>query len=140
MQQLSIALAWDDDREFLLVTQHICHERGYLLQHVTTFDAAYEGWLQQAPAIAIIKRSLQRDNDGLAFCTALRADAQLKALPIIIGWADMTGHSFEEAYAAGANGCFGRVFDIGGVFTMIERLVGEPTCTYLVDQVVPRRS
>jgi len=121
------------------VSQFICSERAYEFQHFTTFGAAQEQWQQQPPTVAIIKRSLNTTNDGLAFCSVLRDDAHLSRLPIIIGWADMAGETFEEAYHVGANGCFGRVFDIGGVFTMIETLAREPAQTRLVDQVVPRR-
>src|SRR3954453_2503983 len=112
MNQISIALVWDDDRDLLLFSQYICRERGYELQHITSLGAAKEHWKQQLPTVAIIKRSLNTTDDGLAFCSALRADAQLSHLPIIIGWADMVGQTFEEAYQVGANGCFGRVFDI----------------------------
>lgn len=139
MQPLSIALAWDDDFELLLLMRYLCNERGYRFEHITTFDVAYARWCQQRPDVALIKRSLQHDNDGLAFCATLRADAHLKALPIIMGWADLGSHTFDEAYAAGANGCFGRVFDIGGIFTMIEQLARAPTHTHLVDQAIPRR-
>ena len=139
MDQISIALVWDDDRDLLFVSQYICRERGYDLQHITTFGAAKEQWQQQLPTVAIIKRSLNTTDDGLAFCSVLRADAQPSQLPIIIGWADMVGQTFEQAYQVRANGCFGRVFDIGGVFTMIEILARDPAQTGLVDQVVPRR-
>jgi CheY-like chemotaxis protein len=140
MNQISIGLIWDDDRDLLLITQYICRERGYTLEHYPTFDTAREQWQHQVPTVAIIKRSLRATDDGLVFCAALRADVHLNQLPIIIGWADMIGQSFEDAYAVGANGCFGRVFDIGGVFTMIELLAQDPTQSGLVDQVVPRRT
>jgi CheY-like chemotaxis protein len=121
MNQISIALAWNDDCDLLLGSRYICRERGYNLQHIPTFDAAKEQWQHQPPTVAIIKRSLTSIDDGLIFCSALRADAHLSRLPIIIGWADMIGQTFEEAYQAGANGCFGRVFDIAGVGPCVGR-------------------
>jgi ActR/RegA family two-component response regulator len=139
MNQISTGLIWDDDRDFLFITQYIFRERGYTLEHHQTFDTARAQWQSQAPTVAIIKRSLHTANDGLVFCSALRADIQLKRLPIIIGWADMIGQTFEEAFAVGANGCFGRVFNIDGVLTMIELLAQDATQSGLVDQVVSRR-
>jgi CheY-like chemotaxis protein len=139
MSTLSLALIWNEDRDLILMTQLLCRERGYMFQHFTDFAGAQKHWYAHPPTVAIIKRSLDTIDDGLAFCRTIRADYQLQGLPLIVGWADMPRQPFEEAYEAGANGCFGRVFDIGGVFTMVERLAQDPTQTQLVDQPVPYR-
>ena len=134
MGQITLALIWGDDHSMLLLTQYLCHEHGYALQYYTTFEAARELWKLTLPAVAIIKRSLSVTDDGLDFCAALRSDELTSRLPVIIGWADMSGQTFAEAYQVGANGCFGRVFDISGVFRMVELLADDPIRTGLVDQ------
>ena len=139
MSTLSLALIWNEDRDLILMTQLLCREHDYLFQHFTGFAGAQKHWRDHPPTVAIVKRSLDTIDDGLAFCRAIRADYQLQRLPLIVGWADMPRQPFEPAYEAGANGCFGRVFDIGGVFTMVERLAQDPTQTQLVDQPVPHR-
>jgi CheY-like chemotaxis protein len=139
MTTLSLAFVWNEDRDIIVLTDHICRQRGYTFQPFTTFAGVQKQWQDHPPTVAIIKRSLDSIDDGLAFCRTIRADYQLQRLPLIIGWADMPRQPFEEAYQAGANGCFGRVFDIGGVFTMVERLARDPTRRQLVDQPVLHR-
>ncbi len=139
MNTISVALIWNEEHDLILMVQLLCRERGYVFQHFRGFAGVQEHWQHHPPSVAIIKRSLDTIDDGLAFCRTIRADYQLHHLPLIIGWADMPRQPFEEAYEAGANGCFGRVFDIGGVFTMVERLAQDPTQTQLVDQLVPHR-
>ena len=80
--------------------QHLCHERGYRLEQSMTFEAARELWMLELPTFAIIKRSLSVTDDGLDFCATLRSDDHTRRLPIIIGWADMPGQTFAEAYEA----------------------------------------
>jgi CheY-like chemotaxis protein len=139
MSAISIGFVWNDDPAMLLVMQYLCHERGYVLQSFTSFPDAKDHWRQHPPTVAIIKRWLTSADDGLVFCRAIRADGDLRHLPVIVGWADMQQQPFEEAYVAGANGCFGRVFDIAGVFAMVELLAYNPAETHLFDQPIPRR-
>ena len=139
MTTISLAFVWNEEPDMILLMGYLCREHGYTLHSFTNLAGVHEQWHQQPPTVAIIKRSLETVDDGLAFCRTIRADYHLQHVPLIVGWADMPRQPIEEAYEAGANGCFGRVFDIGGVFTMVEQLAQDPTRTQLVDQPVPRR-
>ena len=137
MHNIFINFVWPDEDEVILLSRYICRERNYSMLHLETFQAAYESWQNQLPTIVVVKRMLYALNDGLVFCADVRANPQFGHLPIIIGWADMPRQRYEEAYAVGANGCFGCVFDISGFFQMIEELAINPTKRGLVDQGKP---
>lgn len=87
-------------------------------------------------------RSVETADDGIEFCRDLRRHGaqSSRAMPVIIGWIDAVGsnNTYDEAAQlctrAGANGCFGRVFDIGGIQQMVDRLLADPTRTQLHDQ------
>ena len=137
MHNILIDFVWPYDDDLILLSRYICRERGYRMLQFETFRAIYEHWQNQLPTVVVVKRTLYELNDGLAFCADIRANPQFSDVPIIVGWADMPRQHFEEAYATGANGCFGRVFNIGGLFHMIEALAINPTKRGLVDQGNP---
>jgi DNA-binding response OmpR family regulator len=138
MTAVSLALIWDDT-DMRILFEFLCKQRTYELQIYHDFRGTVDQLHRITPTVLIIKRSLYAFDDGIDFCRQLRHSKTLAFIPIIIGWADLGVDAFERAYAAGANGCFGRVYDIEGIFTMISALVHDPSQTRLVDQEMARR-
>jgi CheY-like chemotaxis protein len=130
----SICLIWNDDHEVALLFKFVCQQHVYQLQYYDTIALAYDHLLQDTPQVIVAKRSLTSLDDGIDFCRYSRSHPQLQHIPIIVGWADLGPDGFERAYQAGANGCFGRVYDIEGIFDEIQALIEDPTRTRLVDQ------
>ena len=56
-------------------------------------------------------------------------------MPIIMGWADIFPHGqnqgwevgYQQAFDAGANACFGRVFDPTDVLEQVKQLMADRT-------------
>jgi len=139
MKQIIVCVIWsegyDDDMSLF---KYLCKEKGYLFQHVSDLKLGYEHLKSNQPDVIIVKRYIHLQDDGIDFCKQIRHNERYSKIPLIVGWADIRGGgpfgTFEEAYLAGANGCFGRVYDIAGVFQMIDSLLENPTLEKLADQ------
>ena len=124
---------WEEDDTAKLF-KFVAERYHYRFTHLTTFHAAFALLPHERPHVIIAKRSLARIDDGIAFCQYIRTQAPYHTTPIILGYADLGGKRFADVYQAGANRCFGRVFDIEGVFTMVTTLQTNPLATHLMDQ------
>lgn len=103
-----------------------------------TCDHAYANWRDSPPTVIIVKRTVQLRDDGLLLCQRIRNTPQFIQVPIILGWIDSPGNPDQRsetiAQDVGANGSFGRVYDIEGIQAMIVRLLHDPTAQGLRDQ------
>jgi CheY-like chemotaxis protein len=134
MTMIAVWFIWEDDATMPMLFAFAAQQHGYGFTHLTTFAAATTLLPTGRPMVLIVDRSVETMDDGLAFCTMLRTQPTYATLPIIIGYADLGGKRFAEAYAVGANGCFGRVFDIAGIIRMIETVATNPSATGLYDK------
>lgn len=104
---------------------------------VKSFEECAEICKSIPPSLLIVQRFVHESGDGLRFVRLLKSDSSISHIPIIVGWADVSRdnseHGYEEAFEAGANACFGRVFDIADVLRQIEELLDNPTATGIVD-------
>jgi hypothetical protein len=140
MDTVDIVVVWTepDDTPLSFVFQFLLKPPIYRAEYITDINSAYERCIRQIPNIIIIKRRVLDDNDGFALCRQFRADDRLRSVPIIIGWLDAAPNFYPqsaiEAQAHGANGCFGRVYNIEGIQNMILQLLKDPTIVGLHDQ------
>lgn len=107
---------YDDDMSLF---KTLCKEKGFTFQYFSSVISGYKCIKDNQPNVVIVKRTVLSQDDGLVLCRQIRQDEHNSKNPLIAGWADIRG-TFEEAYLAGANGCFGRVYNIVGVFQMID--------------------
>lgn len=135
---ITVCVIWpegyDDD---VLLFKVLCKEKGYSFQYFSNIASGQDYVNSDQPDAIVIKRFVHLQDDGIDFCRQIRQDESNSRIPLIVGWADIRRDSFgtfEEAYLAGANGCFGRVYDIVGVFKMIDILLENPTLSRLADQ------
>jgi CheY-like chemotaxis protein len=135
MKQIIVCMIWpagyDDD---ISLFKELCKEKGYSFHCFSSIALGYKYINDSQPDVVVVKRVVFSQDDGLDLCQQLRQDERYSKLPLIVGWADIRGNSFDEAYSAGANGCFGRVYDIIGIFQMIDNLLEDPTLDRLADQ------
>ena len=138
MSPARILIVWDDDEDEINIFTQVFERAGYMVQSVRTCDEGIAACLRQPPDILIVPRVIEHQNKGIEFCQRVRAISNLPRFPIIVGYADI-GHSkwqeaYQQAYDAGANACFGRVFDITDVLEEITLLLANPTITNVVDR------
>lgn len=140
--QKTMVIVWDVS-DIKAVLKFFFTEQGYAVQTTSDVDAGYQVCIHQPPTIVIIRRSFpdnqeRKLNAGLELCQRLRARPTIPRFPIVIGDA-ANGQKdwrvkFQEAYATGANACFGRIFDIDVVQGMINQLLDDPTLVGLSDR------
>jgi DNA-binding response OmpR family regulator len=108
------------------------------MESVKSFDECVEFCKNKLPALLIMRSFVNEPKDGLDFIRKIRMDSSISYFPIIMGWADFTykttEQGYQEAFEAGANACFGRVFDITEVLEEVEILFNDPTATHVMDR------
>lgn len=118
-------------------------KHGFTVQGVCSTEEGLRVCLTNPPDVLITLRRVQESEDGLHLCQQLRkSSTSLSALPIIMGWADISPYTenrgweamYQQAFDAGANACFGRVFDITDVLEQVGLLMADQTLTHLIDR------
>ncbi len=118
-------------------------KHGFVVQGVCSVEEGLQVCRTDPPDLLITLRLVQESEDGLRLCRQVREfSAQLSTLPIIMGWADIFPHGqnqdweagYQQAFDAGANACFGRVFDITDVLEQVKLLIADRTLTHLIDR------
>ncbi len=116
---------------------------GFTVQGVCSTEVGLQVCLTDPPDLLITLRLIKTSEDGLRLCQQLReSSTRLATLPIIMGWADIFPHgqaqgweaAYQQAFDAGANACFGRVFDITDVLEQVKLLLADRTLTHLIDR------
>lgn len=141
----TILVTWPDrsyDAIYAHVLSRIFPAPGYRWVHVSSVEETLEQLSTNNYDIIITLRDVMFLDDGIELCRAIRTETKFKhtSTPIIIGWIDVGRNSYYEgsklSILAGANGCFGRVFDMNGVKQMVDTLLDDPTVTDLHDQEI----
>jgi hypothetical protein len=133
-----ILLYWNEDQDMVNMFSFFLGEHGFLMENVESFDACLESCMSRPPILLIINRSLSWPNDGLEHIRSIRSHPAISYFPIIMGQADLglpgKERGYREGFEAGANACFGQVFDVTDVLALIKRLIDSPTATGLWDR------
>ena len=84
--------------------------------------------IENPPDLLIVQRTVGKQDDGFELCRQLREIESLPYFPIVIGFIDVwqkweIGSAL--GYQAGADLCFGRVFDVVKVVKDISKLLDE---------------
>lgn len=132
-----VLIIWDDpDTRTLL--QFALEQNGYDVLLANSFNEGFVLCNQNRPDLLMMPHYKIGLENGLDFCRKLRSDIAFGKLPIIIGFIDHTPRewrqAYEPAFVAGANACFGRVFDISDVIEQVRLLITDPTLTNLPDK------
>ena len=134
----NILLLWGNDEDDINFFSFALREHGYFMESVKSFDECAEFCKNKPPVLLIMRSFLDEPRDGLDFIRKTRTDSSISYFPIIMGWADITHQEkeqgYQEAFDAGANACFGRVFDITDVLEEIKILFNDPTATNVMDR------
>jgi CheY-like chemotaxis protein len=118
----TMVIVWDE-RDKLVVLNSFFQQRGYTVRTTHDCHTGFAICHRQPPDIAIIRRffTSDRNDSGLELCRRLRATPDIPIFPILLGDADISHKdwrvAFHRAYAAGANACFRRVFQIDKVWS-----------------------
>jgi DNA-binding response OmpR family regulator len=140
--QNNILLLWEDDDDFIKMFSSFLQEYGHLMNSVKSFEECVKVCKNESPTLLIVRSFVNEPRDGLEFIRKLRPDSTISYFPIIVGWADITHdeakEGFQEAFEAGANAYFGRVFDIADVLKEIELLLKDPMATGIIDRQTER--
>lgn len=140
-----ILVVWPDHRDgalFARTLSVLCAPPGYAVTHVRSLGEAAAELARATYHVVITLRDVAADDDGIELCRAVRSSsATERAAPaVIVGWLDVGRRSYAEGArqcaAAGAGGCFGRVFDSDGIKQIVETLVREPNRRGLHDQPI----
>jgi DNA-binding response OmpR family regulator len=133
-----ILLWWNEDQDMVNMFSFCLGEHGFLMESVGSFDACLESCMSRPPILLIINRSGNWPNDGLEHIRRIRSHPAISYFPIIMGQADLgllgKERGYQEAFEAGANACFGQVFDIANVLALVKRLIDHPAATGLWDR------
>jgi len=131
------------DQDDINLFTYFFTNHGFTVQGVCSVEEGLQVCLTDPPDLLITLRLIRTSEDGLRLCQQLReSSTRLSTLPIIIGWADIFPHdpnqdweaAYQQAFDAGANACFGRVFDITDVLEQVRLLLADRTLTHLIDR------
>jgi DNA-binding response OmpR family regulator len=138
MAESKILIFWDDDKDIVNMFTYFFREHGFFVDSVNSIDECVEFCSKTPPAILIINRSPFQSGNVLSFVKEIRSNPSISYFPIIIGGANFTSdrrvNGYHEGFAAGANACFGHVFDITDVLEQVKILIEDPTTKELVDK------
>lgn len=133
----SVLVIWNDP-DFKTLFQFTLERHGYEVFLANSFEQGLTVCRQNQPDLLIMPHYQIDLENGLDFCRKLRTDDVFGKLPIILGFIDHLPREWRQAYkpafAAGANACFGRVFDISDVLEQVSLLLADPTLTHLPDR------
>ncbi|MFZ6030436.1 MAG: hypothetical protein ACOYYS_22230 [Chloroflexota bacterium] len=113
---------------------------GHQVDIAKSFDDCFEICKNQPPTVLMIHRCIHNPNDGLDFIRKIRSCSDIPYFPVIVGWADYPFNRgekhrhYEVAFEAGANACFGAVFDTTDVLRQVETLAANPEAKGLIDR------
>lgn len=143
MNQSQKILCVLQDQDDINLFTYFFTEHGFTVHGVCSVEEGLQVCLTDPPDLLITLRLVQKPEDGLRLCQQLRASTdKLSTLPIIMGWADMFRYGqdqgwdadYQQAFDAGANACFGRVFDVTDILELVELLMIDRTLTHLIDR------
>ena len=123
---MTTILVVDDYRVNLHMLRHILRKQGYTVQTAGDGARALEALAQQ-PADLVISDINMPVMDGFAFVEAVRADATLAHLPIIMLTATGDDENSQRALDAGANGFITQPFDSAELIETVEQLLHPQT-------------
>jgi CheY-like chemotaxis protein len=139
MVSARIFIIWNNEVMINLFA-YALEQTGYITQSAYSYEDGFAACVRQPPDLLVIPRFIVQQDDGLDFCRQVRGTPPLSRVPIIVGYADLARNrvkweeAYQQAYEAGANACFGRVFDIGDVLEQITILLANPAVTNLVER------
>ena len=91
-----------DDRPSALYARHrMLREKGFNVADATTGQAAWKIALELRPSLILLDVHLP-DADGRRLCREMRADAQLRGIPIVLISATLRAHEAPDLSACGA--------------------------------------
>jgi len=144
MSKHRILFFWEDDEDLIKMFSIFLREHEYYVDSVKSFDECIESCEGNAPILLVIQRFINDFGfindlgDGLEFVRKIRSHPNISYFPIIVGWADFPQkdkkQGYGEAFEAGANACFGSVFDTTDVLEQIRLLHNNPMITGLADR------
>ena len=138
----NILLLWEYDDDLIKMFSFFFQEHGLLINSVRSFEQCFEVCRSEPPDLLIVRSFVNEPRDGLEFIRKIRLDSSISYFPIVVAWADVprdhTGEGYQEAFEAGANAYFGRVFDITDVKQEIELLLRDPMATGIMDRQTKR--
>lgn len=133
-----ILLFWDRDQDMINMFSYFLGEHGYHVESASSAEACLEACLRRPPLLLVVYRSVNRPDDGLELVRDIRSRSALPGIPVILGAADLglvgKDRGYRQAFAAGANACFGQVFDISQVWAQIKTLINDPQAMGLMDR------
>jgi len=141
MSKNNILFFWEDDRDIKRMFSTLLREQGYLVTIVSSLDECIKVCMHHSPLLLIIQRSINEMGiinvlgDGLHLVRELRAHVNIPYLPIVVGCVDFPiinrPPKQYDVFDAGANACFGAVFDVPVLLRQINALLKNPTLTGL---------
>jgi len=138
MSENNILIFWEDDPDLVTMFSIFLQEHGYRVTGVESLDECIKECESKTPIVLIIQCFMEGSTAGLEYIRKIRTHPNIPYFPIIVGWADFPNiddkHGYSEAFEAGANACFGRVFDITDVLKQVKLLHNDPALTGLIDK------
>ncbi len=121
MSAKPVILVVDDDAPILTLMRNLLREFGFEAHVASTGQAAIEAARAVTPALVLLDKNMPGMH-GSDVIRALRNDAGLKSVPILILSGDPVGPS--ELSELGANGAVQKPFDIPALIDQIRSFVG----------------
>jgi DNA-binding response OmpR family regulator len=138
MAENRILIFWDNDKDIVNMFTYFFREHGFFADSVNSFEECLEFCSKTPPSVLIIDRSPFQSGNVLSFVREIRSNSNISYFPIIVGGTNFTinkkADGYTEVFAAGANACFGHVFDITDVLEQVNTLIEDPTTKELVDK------
>jgi CheY-like chemotaxis protein len=131
-----LILVFWDDTDIIQALSHFFERDGDAVLSARSYDEALLACQRRPPDILILLRFMQQHQgieDGIEFRRHLPEWPNLPRFPIIVGYVEGAS-ARQKVFDAGANGCFGRVFDPNDVLEEVKILLAAPTTTHLVDR------
>ena len=113
-------------------------DRGFIVDNINSYEQCFDSCVTNPSHVLITDCSFSQPNIVLEFIRKFRAHPHISYIPIIVGNANFADNKEEYGYVeffrAGANACFGHVFDIEEVLKQIKILIDKPTTKNLIDK------
>jgi DNA-binding response OmpR family regulator len=113
----------DDDSILLMLIQHALSARGYRVETASSGQQGLDRIRATRPA-AVVLDMMMPDLSGLEVLRAMRAEAELARIPVILLTARRDEHEIAEACDAGAADYLNKPFKLEELSARIARLIG----------------
>ncbi len=123
----------DDDEDIRKLFTVFFEEQGYALDAVSAQAECFAICEKFHPDILILSRFI--NDEDFQLLNSIRGNENIPYIPIVVQVYKIKDEKWvQRIFTAGANACYGGVFDIGDLIQIVDQLLENPKTTGIVDR------